>query len=407
MGERKPKPRLAVISPFLDKKHGTERRVVEWISGLADNFDIHVYSQQTEDLDLSQVIWHRISRLPGPHLFNYLWWIIANHVCRAWDRHIHGIRAAAVFSPGINCLDADVISVHIVFSEYLRRVSDDLKLRSYNVSRWPQLIHRQLYYRVVARLERRLYRNPQVTLVLIARRTAGELAEHFGRREPCPVVYVGLDHQVFNPERRTLLRSKARSELGFSNDRFVVLLIGNHWINKGLPVLLEAVVSIRELPVDLLVVGREDAAEFEASVREKSLTGRVQFRRPRADVEFYYAAADVYAGPSLEDTFAQPPAEAMACGLPVIVSATNGSGEIMTHESDGLILQDPTDWRTLGEMIRRLYQDQAFRNRLGRKAHETAKQYTWKRNAHEMGAVLEGVLRRKSHPEGETLVQES
>jgi len=51
---RPQKPRVAVISPFLDKRHGTERRVVEWISRLTDNFEIHVYSQHVEDLDLSK-----------------------------------------------------------------------------------------------------------------------------------------------------------------------------------------------------------------------------------------------------------------------------------------------------------------------------------------------------------------
>ena len=56
----------------------------------------------------------------------------------------------------------------------------------------------------------------------------------------------------------------------------------------------------------------------------------MKFVPPRNDIEFYYAAADAYVGPSLEDTFAQPPAEAMACGLPVIVSSANGTSEIVT-----------------------------------------------------------------------------
>ena len=57
---------------------------------------------------------------------------------------------------------------------------------------------------------------------------------------------------------------------------------------------------------------------------------------PRKDVEFYYAAADVYAGPSLQDSYAMPPAEAMACGLPVIVSASAGVSEIVTSGKDRL-----------------------------------------------------------------------
>ena len=56
------------------------------------------------------------------------------------------------------------------------------------------------------------------------------------------------------------------------------------------------------------------------------LVGRVLFPPPRHDVEFYYAAADAYVGPSLHDSFALPPIEAMACGLPAIVSDQVGCG---------------------------------------------------------------------------------
>ena len=62
------KSRLAVVSPFVDKRHGTERRVTEWISQLAATYEIHIYSQNVQDLDLTRVTWHRIPKLPGPHL---------------------------------------------------------------------------------------------------------------------------------------------------------------------------------------------------------------------------------------------------------------------------------------------------------------------------------------------------
>jgi glycosyltransferase involved in cell wall biosynthesis len=394
LNAEKRKRRLAVVTPYLDKRHGTERRLAEWISGLADTFEIHVYSQRVQDVDLSKISWHKIPELPGPHLFNYAWWFTANHVWRAWDRR-RGIPADIVFSPGINCLDADVVSVHIVFAEYAGSVTKDLRLRSHSIARWPQLLHRKLYYRLIAFLERRVYRDRQNVLVLIAHKTGRELARHFGRQKPSPVIYLGLDHDVFSPGRRTSLRDEARTHFGYSNERFVLLLIGNHWANKGLPVLLEALGSLRELPIDLLLVGRENPDEYRNRIQEKHLNGRVQFQHPRADVEFYYAAADAYVGASLEDTFALPPAEAMACGLPVIVSAANGTCEIITHESDGLVLQDPTDAASLARMIRRLYEDKKFRVRLGENAHETALQYTWERNVRELRAILEAALQKK------------
>lgn len=401
------KPRLAVVSPFLDKRHGTERRVVEWITQLSGGFEIHVYSQRVDDLDLSTIVWHRIPKLPGPHLFNFAWWLVANHLWRGWDRRVRGLRHDLTFSPGPNCLDADAISVHIVFAEYVRQIQSELSLARHPIWTWPRIMHRRLYYSLAIWLEGRAYTRPEITLILIARRTAEALAHFYGRRGIHPVIYVGLDHEAFNPIRRASQREFARNTVGIARDRFVVLLIGNDWRNKGLPVLLEALAQLRELPIDLLVVGREDPESFRALVREHALDDRVHFLPPRRDVEFYYATADVYAGPSLEDTFAQPPAEAMACGLPVIVSERNGTSEIMTNGVDGLILNDQADSRTLAVMIRRLYEDGEFRAAIGERAAQTARRYTWERNGRELAAVFEEILRRKSRPAEQTLAQES
>lgn len=389
------KPCVFLVSPFVDKQHGTERRVAEWIPRLADDFQIYIYSQRVDDIDLSNVVWRRIPRLPGPHIFNYLWWFIANRVWRTWDRRFRGVQPDIVFSPGINCLDADVVSVHVVFAEYVERFEEELRLSRTQLSAWGQAIHRKVYYRLIAFLESRVYRNQRNSLVLIAKRTSSELERHFGRRGPFPVIYVGLDHHVFNPTRRNSLREIARKELGYDAHRFVLLLIGNDWKNKGLPSLIEAVAFLAGLPVEILAVGRENPADYEKMVRSNGLENRLKFQPPRRDVEFYYAAADAYVGASIEDTFAQPPAEAMACGLPVIVSSTNGTSEIIEDGVNGLILKDANDSVSLSQMIRQLYEDAILRERLGKRAAQAAQRYTWDQNAHEFRAVLHEALQKK------------
>ncbi|HEX5425418.1 MAG TPA: hypothetical protein VFW94_17850, partial [Candidatus Acidoferrales bacterium] len=273
------KPRLAVVSPFLDKSHGTERRVSEWISGVADHFEIHVYSQRIADIDPAKIIWHKIPKLPGPHLLNYIWWLFANHAWRAWDRRFRGICADVIFSPGINCLDADVISVHIVFAEYAAKLAHSAKPGANRIS--PRTLHRKLYYGLISILERRIYSDPDKTLILIARKTDRELTRHFNRQTPSSVIYLGLDHSVFNRQRRAALREVARRELGYGPEKFVLLLIGNHWANKGLPVLLRAIASIRDLPVDVLAVGKDDPGEYTKAIEANGLKGRVQFKPPR------------------------------------------------------------------------------------------------------------------------------
>jgi UDP-glucose:(heptosyl)LPS alpha-1,3-glucosyltransferase len=407
MSETKRKPRLAVVSPFLDKSYGTERTVIEWLSHMPDVFETHVYSQRVEDLDPSRFTWHRIATLSGPGLLNFLWWFAANHFYRAWDRHVRGLRQDLVYSPGINCFDADVISVHIVFAEFLRQARPELRLARNPVRAWPRLLHRKFYYRLIVALERRIYADPETMLVLYAKKTARDLERFYGRRDRLPVLYLGLDHTTFHPARRAALRESARGQLGLTPDRFALLLVGNDLRKKGIAVLLDAMTQLRELPLELLVAGREDPAPFQPMVRATALEGHVRFLPPRKDVEFYYAAADAYVGPSLEDTFALPPAEAMACGLPVIVSAENGTCEIISHEIDGMILANPADSKALAAMIRKLYQDSELRTRLGENAAETARQYTWERNGHELASIFEGVLRRKAPSSGQTVAQES
>ena len=406
MSKPRQKARLAVVSPFLGKSFGTERTVIEWLTHLPDAFDIHVYSQHVEDLDSARFIWHRIPKLPGPHLFNFLWWFAANHIWRAVDS-LRGLKHDLVYSPGINCFDADVISVHIVFAEYLRQLQSHRDLAWKQLHSWPRAFHRNLYYRLIVILERHIYTNPQVPLVLYAKKTAKDLERFYGRRDRLPVLYLGIDHDAFNPVRRAELRGRARGQLGIGDDRFILLLVGNDLRKKGIVVLIEAISKLRDLAVDLVVAGREDPDPFRGMLSDRGLKGRVHFLPPRKDIEFYYAAADAYTGPSLEDTFALPPAEAMACGMPVIVSAENGTFEIITHEFDGLILNDPNDADTLAALIRRLYEDRDFRTRLAQKAAETVRHYTWERNGRDLGEIFEEILRQKTtRSSGQTITQE-
>jgi glycosyltransferase involved in cell wall biosynthesis len=391
--------RIAVVSPFLDKRHGTERAVVECLSRLADEYNVHIYSQRVEDLDLTKIQWHRIPELPGPHLINYLWWFGANHIWRRCDRLLRNLAPDMTFSPGVNCLDADLISVHIVFAEFLRLVQSELVLPRNPPTSWPRLIHRPIYYRLIIWLEGKAYRRGNTTLEAVSHKVAADLRLHYDRRDEIAVIYHAFDSTQFSPERRGLLRDAARDALELDSRQFAVLIVGNDWKKKGLACLLEAARLVQRASLRLLVVGHDDPAAFTAAIAQAGLAGRVKFLPPRPDVEFYYAAADLYAGPSLEDAFSLPPAEAMACGMPVIVSRTAGVSEIITHGKDGLVLEDPTDAATLAQMIRQLCDEPEFCDRLGREAAVTARTYTWEQNAQQMRDLFERVIAQNKSKE--------
>jgi len=394
--------RIAVVSPFLDRQHGTERCIVEQIEHFLHHpgCEVHIYSQSVRDLDVvrsgrssdsplstAKPVWHRIPTFPGPHLLNFLWWYFANQSLRWFHRKFRGLRFDLIFSPGINCTDAGAIVVHIVFQEFFRLVHHDLRLRDAPLSSWPVLLHRILYYRLIMTLENRVYRNPRISLAAVSQLTANELDTHFARQD-VSVIPNAVDLSRFSMPERLRRRELSRKLLQLPEADFVLLLVGNDWKKKGLTPLVKAIAAVRHLPLRLLVVGRDNRAPFLEQVQRLHLDGRVLFLEPSSDIMQFYAAADVYAGPSLHDSFALPPIEAMACGLPVITSVTNGGSQIITEGFDGFVLSDAQDSVALSRLISRLYEQPDLRRTVGENAARTAQSYSWERNASETWEFL-------------------
>ena len=398
--------RLAVVSPFLDRQHGTEHCVIQQIERLArrHQWKIELYSQWVSQLggvrpasEVSQdstdsILWHKVSAIPGPHLIKYLWWFFANHWQRWRDLRSGRVCTDLVYSAGINCLDADVIVVHIVFHAFYERVRPALTLRRVSLQSWPRLIHRRLYYKLIMLLERKIYRDPGVRLVAVSSLVAAQLKSHFQRGD-VTVIPNAVDAVRFNPEARMAKRNESRKSLSYAERDFVLLLIGNDWKKKGLHTLLRTVALLSELPWRLLIVGSDDPDLFRPSLGQPALQGRVHFEKPSADVLFFYAAADLYVGPSLEDAFNLPILEAMACGLPVIASAHAGASEMIRDGETGLIFRDPQDHVQLVHLIRRIYEDETLRLTMGEAAsRHVLANCGWEENTEKMRQFLQSTL---------------
>lgn len=387
--------RLAVLSPFVDRRHGTERSLAEIVERLAKRHghEVHLYSHRVDDLlvapfatreqnSTQRIFWHRVPRLPAPHLFAFLFWMIANRFCRLSDRWFRHLRFDAVFSPGINSTDADLILVHVVFHR-LR------ELRQQRSSEGLRGIHRSLYYRLLCFLENRIYRRKELRLAAVSKHTARQLAQYFARCDAL-VVPNGVDPTFFAPASCRALRDAARRKFGYSPGDILLLLIGNDWRNKGLPTLLEAMSRLSYPSLRLGVVGSDAAAEFLPQVQSLHLSDRVQFFSESSEILPFYAAADIYAAPSLEDSFNLPVLEAMACGLPVLVSRLAGISEYIADGVDGILLQDAGDPSALAASLSLLLQQPELRRSLGEAAARKAQQFSWERQADAIHRLLSG-----------------
>jgi len=219
---------------------------------------------------------------------------------------------------------------------------------------------------------------------------------HFGRTD-VTVIPNAVDTRRFAEATRKARRAASRQSLNFRENEFVLLLIGNDWKKKGLGALLRACTLLADLPLRLLVVGDDDPIFFRPVIQELRMQLRLRFEAPSSDVLLFYAAADLYVGPSLEDSFGLPILEAMACGLPVIASAYAGASEMIQDGETGFILRDPQDQLELARLIRRMYEEKTLRLAMG----EAASQHVlancgWDENAERTREFLESTLERLS-----------
>lgn len=362
--------------------------------------EVHLYCQRVEDVQLSQVLegnaqgggihWRKVAVVPGPHVLRFLGWYFLNRRARQKDSAKSGLYFDAVFSPGINCSDADVILVHAVF----HRLAE---LQAQFGGGGLRGLHRRLYYWLLCRLERKIYTDRRAALAAVSKHTAEQLARYFGR-EDVSVFPNGVDIGVFHPIARESQRKSARLRWNFADSDVVVLLIGNDWRNKGLGTLLEAAAKCSDLPMRLLVVGGDNPLSWRAAISRLGLSQRVTFVPPSSNVLDFYAAADILAAPSLEDSFNLPALEAMACGLPIIASVSAGISSLLRHGTDSFILENPQDSTVLSSILKQLCLEKDTRLSIGKCAAQTATRFTWDNSVNELIKFMEDAVRKKYNP---------
>ncbi|WP_404797389.1 glycosyltransferase [Streptomyces pristinaespiralis] len=199
-------------------------------------------------------------------------------------------------------------------------------------------------------------------------RRAGEEA---GIRARWSVIRNGIDLTYFTP-RGEHGREEARARLpeldGAPAWAPLVVCVGRLCRQKGQDVLLRAWTEVaRAVPgARLVLVG--DGPDREA-LRQGAPPG-VIFAGDRADTRPWLHAADLAVLPSRWEGMALAPLEAMACGLPVVVTDVSGARESLPPGQEPYALVPPEDPSALAAALVRLLSDPALRQDLGRRAEE-------------------------------------
>jgi glycosyltransferase involved in cell wall biosynthesis len=162
---------------------------------------------------------------------------------------------------------------------------------------------------------------------------------------------------------------------------------------KNVPGLLAAYARLIARRADtprLVIAGAApgDARTLLATLDQPPLAGRVEYRGyvPAEQREALFKGAQVFVLPSFDEGFGIPALEAMAAGVPVIVSNRGALPEVV---GDAALLIDPDDPESLTAALDRLLADPELRRVCARRGLDRAHEFTWARTARDVRRAYE------------------
>ncbi len=159
--------------------------------------------------------------------------------------------------------------------------------------------------------------------------------------------------RLLSPDSLELGRS-LREELGIGQDELVVLMIGSGFKRKGVDRALNAMQALPEglcQKSRLLVVGDDNLEYYRKLARRQGLAERVVFTGGRTDVPRFLAAADLFLHPAYQENTGGVLIEALAAGLPVLVTSVCGYSVHIERARAGKLVASPFVQQQLDRML--------------------------------------------------------
>jgi UDP-glucose:(heptosyl)LPS alpha-1,3-glucosyltransferase len=379
--------KIALVHKRLDLNGGTERDLFRTAEGLRDlGHDVHLFCGEYRVAAPLGVTPHRIPAL---------------RLGRTAQLLSLALRAPKIIAQAACDLvlsfdripDCDVLrcggGTHRGF---LSRLADE---RGPLGRRWPTI---SAYHRTLLALEKRQFHSKRVKkIIAVSAEVKRDIMSNYEvPSDKISVLYNGVDQRRFHPENRARFGQTVRARWNIPPVAPLVLFVGSGFRRKGLDRLLSIWNSPKLASTYLLIVGSDARLGRYRSWADAVAPGRIVFAGRQDEIENYYGAADVVALPSLQEAFGNVVIEALASGLPVLVSRAVGAAEILRGPLAGGIVELPDDAAEITAKLVSLL-EKAGDAALRQEARSIGEGHSWERHFHGLDALLREV---KASPVG-------
>lgn len=226
------------------------------------------------------------------------------------------------------------------------------------------------------------------TYMAISQSVANDLKKYYGIQKNVYVVHHGVDPKKFFP-LVDKTKSPVRNILKIPEDCVVGILVGSYE-RKGLEASIRAVSMAKESCANfkLMAIGDGDIRYFNKLIDSLGLKENVILVPKQSNILEYYQAADFFILPTQYEPFGLVITEALACGLPAIVSKCAGGAELLTHKEQGFLVNDPNNPAEISVYLKNILESKLQLVEMSKKARMLAEQRSWDQVAKEFENIF-------------------
>ncbi|OGC25366.1 hypothetical protein A2291_03080 [candidate division WOR-1 bacterium RIFOXYB2_FULL_42_35] len=184
----------------------------------------------------------------------------------------------------------------------------------------------------------------------------------------------GVDTQKFSPLESLEQKQKSKKQLGFDLNCKILVFVGAICKRKGVDFLVDVFsrVAQNDQSVSLVLVGPVEDEDYLTEIKQKvhqwGGDKRLVFIGKTDNVEDFLKIADVFVFASLREGFPNALVEAMACGLPVVVSNIQGITEAIVASGQEGFLIPPGDSAAFTVALTKLLSNEKLASQMGGQA---------------------------------------
>jgi len=212
------------------------------------------------------------------------------------------------------------------------------------------------------------------------------------------VIHPGVEKADFPQENRGDIRQTVRRELGIDAAEPVIVFASMNFEIKGLDDILFTLARLKTQNCEfkLIVAGKGNIKKYEKMAKKAQISEQVIFtgQLSKDKLNRLYQASDLYMMLSKFDTFGMVVLEAMAAGLPVIISSNVGAKDLVREGENGFVIDHPSDYAYTAERLKLLL-DKNIRRKMSAAAFQTASQNSWDTVADKYQAIYSEILAEK------------